>query len=70
MIFIERFRTSEKYAREIANNNFYCIWSYSKRFKSIGQVQLPEELGWLGVRLKIKEQRLNFISRLSFEGNL
>ena len=62
----------EKYAKEIDKIIFDFIWSYRKHFISKEQIQLPKELGGLGVvnvRLKIKEQRIKFISRLlSFEG--
>ena len=51
---------------------FDFIWSYRKHFISKEQIQLPKELGGLGVvnvRLEIKAQTIKFISRLlSFEG--
>ena len=46
---------------------FDCIWSYKKHLISKGQLQLPKELGGMGVvnvRLKIKAQRIKFITRL------
>ena len=61
-----------KYAKEIDKLIFYFIWNYRKHFISKEQIQLPKELGGLGVvnvRLKIKAQRIKFINRLlSFEG--
>ena len=45
----------------------YCIWSYKKHLISKGQLELPKELGVMGVvnvRLKIKAQRIKFITRL------
>ena len=62
----------EKYAKEIDKIIFDFIWSNRKHFISKEQIQLPKELGGLGVvnvRLKIKTQWIKFISRLlSFEG--
>ena len=62
----------EKHAKEIDKIIFNFIWSYRKHLISKEQIQLPKELGGLGVvnvRLKIKAQRIKFISRLlSFEG--
>ena len=62
----------ENYAKEIDKIIFDFIWSYRKHLISKEQIQLPKELGGLGfvnVRLKIKAQRIKFISRLlSFEG--
>ena len=62
----------EKYAKEIDKMIFDFIWNYRKHFISKEQIQLPKDLGGLGVvnvRLKIKAQRIKFISRLlSFEG--
>ena len=46
---------------------FDYIWSYKKHLISKGQLQLPKELGRMGVvnvRLKIKAQRIKFITRL------
>ena len=61
----------EKYAKEIDKMIFDFIWNYRKHFISKEQIQLPKDLGGLGVvnvRLKIKAQRIKFISRLlSFE---
>ena len=61
-----------KYAKEIDKIIFDFIWSYRKHLISKEQIQLPKELGGLGVvnvRLKIKAQIIKFISRLlSFEG--
>ena len=62
----------KKYAKEIDKIIFDFIWSYRKHFISKEQIQLPKELGGLGVvnvRLKVKAQRIKYISRLSsFEG--
>ena len=65
----------KKYAKEIDKIIFDFIWSYRKHFISKEHIQLPKELGGLGVvnvRLKIKAQRIKFISRLlscEVEGN-
>ena len=44
---------------------FDFIWSYKKHLISKEQLQLPKELGGMGVvnvRLKIKGQRIKFIT--------
>ena len=46
---------------------FDFIWSYKKHLISKEQLQLPKELGGMGVvnfRSKIKAQRIKFITRL------
>ena len=61
-----------KYAKEIDKIIFDFIWNYKKHFISKEQIELPKEVGSLGVvniRQNIKAQRIKFISRLlSFEG--
>ena len=56
-----------EYAKQIDTMIFDYIWSYKKHLLSKGQLQLPKELGGMGVvnvRLKIKAQRIKFITRL------
>ena len=60
---------SGKYAKEIDKIIFDIIWSSRKHFISKEQIQLPKEFVGLGVvnfRLKIKAQRIKFLSRLKF----
>ena len=63
----------EKYAKQIATIMSDFICSYKKHLISREQLQLPKELGGLGVvnvRLKIKAQRVKFITRLlNLEGD-
>ena len=63
----------EKYAKQIDTMMSDFIWSYKKHLISREQLQLPKELGGLGVvnvRLKIKAQRVKFITRLlNLEGD-
>ena len=56
-----------KYAKQIDTMIFYFIWSHKNHLISKEQLQLPKELGGMGVvnvRLKIKAQRIKFITRL------
>ena len=56
-----------KYAKQIDTMIFDFIWSHKKHLISKEQLQLPKELGGMGVvnvRLKIKAQRIKFIIRL------
>ena len=57
----------EKNAKQIDTMMSDFIWSYKKHLISREQLQLPKELGGLGVVniwLKIKAQRIKFITRL------
>ena len=56
-----------EYAKQIERMIFDFIWSYKKHLISKEQLQLPKELGGMGVvnvRSKIKAQRIKFITRL------
>ena len=56
-----------KYAKQIDTIIFDFIWSHKKHLISKEQLQLPKELGGMGVvnvRLKIKAQIIKFIIRL------
>ena len=54
-----------EYAKQIETMIFDFIWLYKKHLISKEQLQLPKELGGMGVvnvRLKIKAQRIKFIT--------